>query len=196
MPAPVTPSAVDTESQRAPQQGFEIKLRSVPDLHLGSHVRGATDPLTPLVLSKTERRFKFRGLPQAVGAARRALREWEGHFEPDLLYDLSLCVSELVTNRVQQGQPAAGDEAELAVWRSNRLVHAEVKEQRPDVVVVTQPGAIAGAAWGMFIVDRVADRWGIDRSAGTLVWCEIDLARDGRSRDAVREGRRPSPARA
>jgi hypothetical protein len=34
----------------------------------------------------------------------------------------------------------------------------------------------------MFIVDRVADRWGLDQSEGTLVWCEIDLAQDGRSR--------------
>jgi hypothetical protein len=28
----------------------------------------------------------------------------------------------------------------------------------------------------MFIIDRVADRWGVDRGAGTRVWCEIDLA--------------------
>jgi hypothetical protein len=34
----------------------------------------------------------------------------------------------------------------------------------------------------MFIVDRVAVRWGVDRSEGTLVGCEIDLARDGGSR--------------
>ena len=41
---------------------------------------------------------------------------------------------------------------------------------------------MAGGDWGMFIVDRVADRWGVDHRAGTRVWCEIDLAGDGRSR--------------
>jgi hypothetical protein len=126
------------------------------------------------VLSETERRFKFRGLPQAVGAARRALREWERHFEPDLFYDLSLCVSELVTSRVQQG---AGYEIELGVRREERLVRAEIGDPRGDVEV-TQPPVASPADWGMFIIDHVADRWGVDRSAGTLVWCEIDLVSD------------------
>jgi hypothetical protein len=38
--------------------------------------------------------------------------------------------------------------------------------------------------WELFIVDRVADRWGVDRGEGTVVWCEIDLASDGWSRNA------------
>ena len=63
------------------------------------------------MLAATERRLKFRGLPQAVGAARRALRQWEHHFEPDLFYDLSLCVSELVTNAIQR-VGRGGDESE------------------------------------------------------------------------------------
>jgi anti-sigma regulatory factor (Ser/Thr protein kinase) len=123
------------------------------------------------VLSETERRFRFRGLPQAVGAARRALREWEKHFQPDLFYDLSLCVSELVTSRVQH---AAGDEIELSVRRDQRLVRAEISGPRGDVVVTAQP-AMSPADWGIYIIDHVADRWGVDRSAQTLVWCEIDL---------------------
>jgi Histidine kinase-like ATPase domain len=144
-------------------------------------VWGPTDPLTPLVLSDKERRLRFRGLPQAVRAARRVLWEWESHFEPDLFYDLSLCVSELVTNGVQHGEPTTEDEIELAVWRSEALVHAEIRVRWSNAVV-SQPSAIA-PDWGLFIIDRVADRWGVDHSAGTLVWCEIDLASDARSRD-------------
>jgi anti-sigma regulatory factor (Ser/Thr protein kinase) len=131
----------------------------------------AADLLTPVVLSETERRFRFRGLPQAVGAARRALREWETHFQPDLFYDLSLCVSELVTSRVQH---AAGDEIELSVRRDQRLVRAEISDPREDVVVTELPDT-SPADWGMYIIDHVADRWGVDRSARTVVWCEIDL---------------------
>ena len=56
---------------------------------------------------------------QAVGAARRVLREWERHFDPVLFYDLSLCVSELVTNRVQTRRAADSEEIELAVRRSS-----------------------------------------------------------------------------
>jgi hypothetical protein len=137
--------------------------------------RHAGDLLTPLVLSETERRFKFRGLPQAVGAARRALQEWERFFQPALFYDLSLCVSELVTSMVQR---AAGHEIELGVRRGEKLVRAEITDPRGDVEV-TQLPATSPADWGMFIIDHVADRWGVDRSAGTLVWCEIDLASEG-----------------
>jgi hypothetical protein len=61
-------------------------------------------------------------------------------------------------------------------------------------MVVTGPGAEVRADWAMFIVDRIADRWGVDRRAGTLVWCELDLASDGRSRAAPRARGRLSTA--
>jgi hypothetical protein len=54
-------------------------------------------------------------------------------------------------------------------------VRAEVMERRTGVAV-SDPPAMDCEDWGMFIVGRVADRWGVDRDMGTLVWCEIDLA--------------------
>lgn len=194
MPVPIGPSAISTETDRAQSQGAAASKPPAPlHLNLGATVWDATGPLKPVVLSETERRFKFSGLPQAVGAARRALREWEGHFEPGLFYDLSLCVSELVTKSVQRAEPAKGDEIELAVSRHDEMVRAEVMEHRRDVMVI-QPAAMDGGDWGMFIVDRVADRWGVDRSKGTRLWCEIDLSGDGRSRDELASGGRPSPS--
>ncbi len=177
MPAPITQAAAETEERRALDAGRHSPLALTP----GSVIAGVIVPMTSLVLSETERRFQLSGLPQAVGAARRALRDWERHFEPDLFYDLSLCISELVTNTVRRGEPAAAERIELAVWRSAGLIRAEIREPRPDVRVST-PATMVPRDWGMFIVDRVADRWGVDRSEGTLVWCEIDLASDGRSR--------------
>ena len=173
------PTVLSATAGGDPSEGISTDVPSVPQLSLGADAWATANPLTPLVLSETERRFRFTGLPQAVGAARRALREWDGHFEPDLFYDLSLCISELVTKSVQRAQPASGDEIELAVLRCDHLVRAEIMEHRRDVVV-TQPAAMDGGDWGMFIVDRVADRWGVDRSMGTRLWCEIDMA--GRAR--------------
>ncbi len=184
MPAPTTQAAAQTDGRTVATVAPAGKRHSLAALNPGSVVAGAIAPMTSVVLSETERRFKLRGLPQAVGAARRALRDWEGHFEPDVFYDLSLCVSELVSNTVRQGQPVGGDEIELGVWRSDTLVRAEIREPRAHLVV-SKPAAMVASDWGMFIVDRVADRWGVDRSEGTLVWCEIDLAADGRSRRAV-----------
>lgn len=184
VPAPIIQAAADAKERWGLRLGRDNSRLSLAALNPGSVVAGAIAPMTSVVVSETERRFKLRGLPQAVGAARRVLRDWESHFEPDVFYDMSLCVSELVTNTVRRGEPAGGDEIELAVWRSETLIRAEIREPRPDVVV-TKPAAMLQNDWGMFIVDRVSDRWGVDRSEGTLVWCEIDLASDGRSRRTI-----------
>ena len=181
MQEPSSPSAVGAEDHQAQPHGLD-STRPLSNLNPGSTIWRARDVMRPLVLSDTERRFRFRGLPQALRAARRALRGWGSHLEPEVFYDLSLCVGELVTNRVQQGEPARGGEIELAVWRSETVVRAEIREPPPGAAA-TQPSARTPEDWGMFILDRVADRWGVSRSAGTLVWCEIDLASDGRSRD-------------
>lgn len=184
MPAPTTQAALRAEERRALALSLDSKGTSRTALKSGSVGAGAIGPVTPLVLSETERRFRLRGLPQAAGAARRALRDWESHFEPDVFYDLSLCVSELVTSIVERGEPAGADQNELGIWRSDALIRAEIREPGSHVVV-RKPAAMVPGDWGMFIVDRVADRWGVDRSDGTLVWCEIDLASDGRSRKTV-----------
>jgi hypothetical protein len=119
-------------------------------------------------------------MPQAVGAARRALRAWESDLEPTLLYDLSLCVSELVTHSVQLHSSGEIEEAELAVRRTRTMARVEVIERRQGGSV----GSLLEGSDGLRarIVVNIADRWGVDGPAGKRVWCEIDLAADGRSR--------------
>jgi anti-sigma regulatory factor (Ser/Thr protein kinase) len=174
MSALITPSQPDTQGHPLMPDRPPGKRPALSESGAGPTGSDAAGLLTPVLLSETERRFKFRGLPQAIGAARRALREWESHFDPDRFYDLSLCVSELVTSRVQR---SGEGEIELTVRRGPGLVRAEVSDPREDVATalaespLTTPGN-----WGTFIIDQVADRWGVDRSAGTRVWCEIDLA--------------------
>jgi len=187
--APCSQSTLETTKHETVTFGALAEPSTPPRFGLGSGVWVAAAALSPAAAS-TERRFKFRSLPQAVGAARRALRRWEEHFEPDLFYDLSLCVSELVTNTVHRVSPR-GDETELVVRRGQELVRAEVCVHRAEAIVAQSPIATS-SDWGMFIVDRVADRWGIDRSDGMIVWCEIDLAADSWSRDAPPPGMAPS----
>jgi anti-sigma regulatory factor (Ser/Thr protein kinase) len=173
---PVGPSVLSREEEPAFSLVIDADaVQTLRPLSQGMTVWDTAGPLTPVVLSDTERRFRFRGLPQAVGAARRSLREWEGYFEPELFYDISLCVSELVTKSVQNAEPGTLEQIELGVCRDEQLVRAEVIEHGTDVAV-SDPHAMDCDDWGMFIVGRVADRWGVDRGVGTRVWCEIDLA--------------------
>jgi anti-sigma regulatory factor (Ser/Thr protein kinase) len=188
---PVGRSALSSEEEHSssPVIGAGDEQASYPR-NPGVTVWDTVGPLTPVILSETERRFRFRGLPQAVGAARRSLREWEDHFEPELFYDISLCVSELVTKSVQNAEPGEVDEIELGVFRNEQLVRAEVTDRRTGVTV-SAPPAMDCEDWGMFIVGRVADRWGVDRAVGTRVWCEIDLAGSQRVESPVRRSAAP-----
>ena len=132
-------------------------------------------------LGATERRLRFRTLPQAVSVARRVLQEWDRDIEPTLFYDLSLCVSELVTLVVQERSRADGDDAELTVRLTGTMAHAQVRNlwRRHSAAA---PPRLEHGALGAVILDRVADRWGVGSGDATLLWCEIDLASDGRSR--------------
>jgi len=37
-----------------------------------------------------------------------------------------------------------------------------------------EPDDDPGAGWGLFLVEQLSDRWGVDLNAGTSVWFEID----------------------
>jgi len=39
---------------------------------------------------------------------------------------------------------------------------------------VPAPHPSRQSGWGLFLVDRMADRWGVDRSEGTRVWFELE----------------------
>ncbi len=193
MSPPIGSSTIDLPEQSMPADaggGFDRPSLDFLDSEdwgskqgsAGAVVWEAVGLIAPGIPSETERRLSFRGMPQAVGAARRVLRAWEGHFEPDLFYDLSLCVSELVTNRVRHTPASADEEIELLVRRNEELVRVEVSQPRSGEIAGNLPPVEQRAEWELFIVDRIADRWGLDSGERTAMWCEIDLAGDGFSR--------------
>jgi hypothetical protein len=39
-----------------------------------------------------------------------------------------------------------------------------------------EPATRGPGGWGLFLTERLADRWGVDREGGwTTVWLEVDL---------------------
>ena len=81
---------------------------------------------------------------------------------------LRLLVSELVTNAVRHG--GNGRPVELRV-RWNSEVRVEVSDRghgftpAPRLGRVDEPGG-----FGLFLVGRLADRWGVETNGGTTVW--------------------------
>jgi anti-sigma regulatory factor (Ser/Thr protein kinase) len=117
--------------------------------------------------------FELAGGPYAVTAARLALADLDSHLDPSVAFDVRLLVSELVTNSVQHAQVAAEDSIVLVVGISDQIVRVEVRDHGPGFTPpVAPPPDDADAGWGLFLVEQLADAWGVNDS-GRGVWFEI-----------------------
>jgi anti-sigma regulatory factor (Ser/Thr protein kinase) len=122
--------------------------------------------------------LQFDSGPSAAAWARNALVAVEHRVDPDLMEDVRLLVSELVTNSVRHSHSPNGDPVGLEVLIDSRGVRVEVLDggagfsPRPRDPARAEPGG-----WGLFLVEKLADRWGVVRNHFTRVWFEIDHGR-------------------
>ena len=132
----------------------------------------------------------------AAAAARRALREGNGMLPPAIRDDVLLLVTELVTNAVRHA--GAGPERPLQV----QLLHGPgwvvvaVADEGPGFTWHPSPSAgNESGGWGLFLVDQIADRWGVEcTTSGTCVWFEIEYEMTRVTRYPRRLGNPPRSA--
>ena len=117
---------------------------------------------------------KFRADSHAPGRARSALGALNETLEERTAEDVRLLVSELVTNSLRH---TGTSEIELEVWRSQGTVRVEVADRGAGFAVPDEPQPGQASGWGLFMVDRLANRWGVDSNDSTRVWFELDRAR-------------------
>jgi anti-sigma regulatory factor (Ser/Thr protein kinase) len=112
---------------------------------------------------------------QAPLAARESLNRLSSALDPAAMSDVRLLVSELVTNCIMHGELRPADEITLEAEVSDELIRVEVKDPGsgfgPRDLARDREGV---SGWGLFLIDRLADRWGADARDETLVWFEID----------------------
>ena len=114
--------------------------------------------------------------PDAASTARHGLGDLAGRLHPELLDDVRLLVTELVSNSVRHA--AAGPLVELDVFLTAAHLRIEVVDEGGGFTPETRsPGQSAEGGWGLHLVDRLADRWGVQGDGRTLVWLEIDLSK-------------------
>jgi anti-sigma regulatory factor (Ser/Thr protein kinase) len=95
--------------------------------------------------------------------------------ERDLMADVRLLVSELITNSIRHSGIGPPQEVGLDVAVDSKTIRVEVRdsgegfEPRP-----RDPNRSTPGGWGLYLVDRLADRWGVARNQITRVWFEID----------------------
>jgi anti-sigma regulatory factor (Ser/Thr protein kinase) len=116
----------------------------------------------------------------APSAARKALTALNGslHLVSEArLHDAQLLVTELVANAVQH--TASGTPLRVVVRASPAAMRVEVSDQGDgfDPHAIEPPSFEHGGRWGLRIVAALAHRWGVEATAGTTVWFEIDRPR-------------------
>ena len=113
----------------------------------------------------------------AAPAARRALDGFRGQLEDDVIERSALVVTEVVTNSVTHAGLTAAQPIDLNIQVLPGCLRIEVTDKgsaRFDLVV-TLPNPRQNSGRGLWMVDQLTDRWGVDFTRSTRVWCEFDL---------------------
>jgi anti-sigma regulatory factor (Ser/Thr protein kinase) len=119
---------------------------------------------------------RFRGGVLAARAARRAVREALGDELPEpRLGDVELLVSELATNSVRHAGCDEEREISMTAAVDDECVRLRLCDGGSgfDEDHVPDPQPERGAGYGLVLVDRLADRWGVMRDGGFCVWFEV-----------------------
>ena len=131
--------------------------------------------------SQSERGLDFLvpASPDELRRVRKALDDLG--VPPALLHDARLLLNELVTNSIRHSGLGPQDAIRIrAEWSGTRLrvdVYDRAGRSRPSRVIgAIRPSAGAQSGWGLYVVDRVASRWG---AVPGRYWFELDLDRDG-----------------
>lgn len=116
--------------------------------------------------------LRLSGGPEAAAIARRYLSRLRGDLDPPLMETMRLLVTELVANSVKH---AKADSVELKVVVGRSAVLIEVLDEGPGFEPTPRDEhSRQDSGWGLFLVERLAHRWGVNRDgAATRVWFEL-----------------------
>jgi anti-sigma regulatory factor (Ser/Thr protein kinase) len=112
--------------------------------------------------------------PSAIGLAREYVRERLAEtLSPQKLAETVLLTSELVTNVVRHAQLDERDTFRLVIELGPRTARVSVVDAGVGFDLGNIPGPGANGGWGLFLVEQVSDRWGIDSLPPHSVWFEV-----------------------
>lgn len=96
--------------------------------------------------------------------------------DEERLDEVRLLVSELVTNSVRHSGMGDREWIGLRVDHSPRMLRVEVTDKGPGFEAGQPlPSMYQDSGWGLYLVEQIADRWGVKQEEGTCVWFELDL---------------------
>jgi len=113
----------------------------------------------------------------AAAAARRVLDGFRGQLEEDVIDRSALVATEVVTNSVTHARLTAAQPIDLNIHVFPGCLRIEVTDEgtRSFDPVVKLPHAGQDSGRGLWMIDQLTDRWGVEFTHSTRVWCEFDL---------------------
>jgi anti-sigma regulatory factor (Ser/Thr protein kinase) len=129
-------------------------------------------------LSLSERVFELPATAAAAGLARRELAAMPG-LGAELGYKALLMTSELIAVYVADIEPSPSATLRLSIRVTPDRVRIEVGGREPGVSPDTllhsrETPSLGG--YGLKIVERMADGWGIEGAHDTMIWFELARA--------------------
>jgi anti-sigma regulatory factor (Ser/Thr protein kinase) len=114
--------------------------------------------------------------PTVPSAARTAVGGWiDGLVPAEVVRDVQLLISELVTNSFRHGG-AAGTPLRIAAGTDGSDLWFEVDDAGPDGAVARRdPSSGLGGGFGLHLVNALASAWGVTHVKGTQVWFTLPL---------------------
>ena len=120
--------------------------------------------------------FELPARPASVSAARRALLAANGGLPSTVRDDVLLLLTELVSNAVRHAGAGVGQAVRVELQQWARMIAVAVFDEGTRFAAeAPHPKRDRSGGWGLFLIDRIADRWGITpTSSGTCAWFEIE----------------------
>lgn len=116
---------------------------------------------------------------RAPQTARRSLEALCASVGREVVEDAALLVSELVTNSVRHGDLDPGDTIGLRAGTTPRGLRVEISDPGSGFDPAGVPAPNGRGGWGLWLMDRIATRWGVSREDGVRVWFELGTVSAG-----------------
>jgi anti-sigma regulatory factor (Ser/Thr protein kinase) len=120
-----------------------------------------------------------RSLPLSARAPRSArglLDDLGAELPTSVLDGARLVASELVTNAVKHSGLAEGTPIQVRIAVDPRRVRIEVCDQGRGFKRRPPDREAPPSGWGLQLVRKISDRWGIHGNHRTVAWAEFDLS--------------------
>jgi anti-sigma regulatory factor (Ser/Thr protein kinase) len=112
----------------------------------------------------------------AVREARHVVRErLNGELPDRRLSDVELLVSELATNSIRHSGASVDGEISVEADLTDDCVRLRLCDHGRgfDQPAQLEPRIDGDGGFGLLLLDRLSDRWGIQRNGGFCVWFEV-----------------------